>query len=172
MHPVIPCRGGDQYGRIALISADVLVRRVLGYERPVLRIIRVAVFRHPRCPCKQQVEAFHVQQWHLTHQGPEQLRVLGRHDAHQQSAVASALGAELRNFCDAPLDQISGHGGEVLGDFVAAFSHRLGMPTRPILAAATDVGKNVGAAPAQPQPPEHPAVPGSLGNFETAVSTK
>ena len=41
---------------------------------------------------------------------------------------------------------------------VPALAHRLGVPRRPVLAAAADVGEHVGAAARQPQPAEHTVV--------------
>ncbi len=51
--------------------------------------------------------------------------------------------------------------------------HRLGVPARPVLAAAADVGQHVRAAARQPQPAQHPAVgPGCVEILEAAVAAQ
>ena len=118
------------------------------------------------------MEAFHVQQWHLAHQGAEQLRVFGCHDAHQQTAVAAALCAKLPDGADPARHQIACDGGKVLGDLVSARPHRLGVPAWSVLAAAADVSQRVGTAVGQPQPTQDTAIAGGLGYLEAAVAAQ
>jgi hypothetical protein len=51
--------------------------------------------------------------------------------------------------------QIPCHRGEILADLVPALVHRLLIPSRPVLAAAADVGEHVRAPASEPQPPQH-----------------
>ena len=51
-------------------------------------------------------------------------------------------------------------------------AHRLGVPRRPVLAAAADVGQHVGAAAGQPQPPERTGVARRVGDLEPAVAAE
>ena len=54
---------------------------------------------------EQQVETLHVQQRHTAHQCPEQLRIAGEHDAHEQTAVAAAFDREPVSACVFRLDE-------------------------------------------------------------------
>src|SRR5690606_40838920 len=61
-----------------------------------------------------QVVALHVQQGHGDREGPEELRVAGEHDPHEQAAVGPAGRSELVAGRHARLDEGAGHGREVL----------------------------------------------------------
>ncbi len=94
--------------------------------------------------------ALHVEQGHFADDRAEQLRIQRQHIAHQQAAIAAALGAEVRARSDAAREQIFSNGGEV---FVRAQTIRLQrslVPARPEFAAAADVGDHVDAAALQP----------------------
>ena len=164
VHTVVPRRRRDEDRRIHTDRVprrcDVLVRAVLGDEGPLVGIVGISVLGHPRRPGQQAVIPLHVQERHLTHDGAERLRVLGEHDAHEQAAVAAALRAQLVRGGDAALHQIARDRREVLVHLVSTGLQHLGVPRRPVLAAAADVRHHVGTAPSQPGRADHAAVRG------------
>ena len=172
MHAIIAGRRGDQDRRVRPIGRDILIGRVFGDELPVPGIVGITVLGHPGCTGQQQMKTLHVQQWDTADQGAETIRVSGQHDAHQQSAVAAALSAEAIHRGDPACDQIGGHRREVLVDQMPALAHGLGMPTRPVLTAAANIGQHIGAAAGQPQPTEHTVVSGRARHLESAVPTQ
>ena len=74
----------------------VLVRRVLRDERPLLRLVGIAVFGHPARAGEKLAVALHVEQGHLDDHRVEKLRALRQRDADEQSAVAATHDPEVR----------------------------------------------------------------------------
>ena len=172
---VVAGRGGHEDRRVRRIRSQLLVRRVLRDEGPVVGVVGVAVLGHPRRAREQQVEPAHVQQRHHHDDRPEQLRVPRDHHAHEQPAVRAAVDRELGRRRDPASDEVPRDRGEVLVGAVAVLAQRRGVPLRAVLPAAADVRDDVGAAGPVPRgldpaAAHHPGVRRRPGDLEPAVA--
>mmetsp|Transcript_22711 Transcript_22711/g.53957 ORF Transcript_22711/g.53957 Transcript_22711/m.53957 type:complete len:219 (-) Transcript_22711:1340-1996(-) len=149
VHAVVAGRGGEEDGRVLDVGPDVVVGRVLLEELPVVRV-GVAVLAHPRGAREQLVEAAHVEQWHLADNGAEELGRAGQHITGEQAAVGAALAAELGVGGYPASDEVLSHRLEVFVRLVAILLERRLVPTRAVLATATDVGLHVRVALFEP----------------------
>ncbi len=166
-------RGGvEEDRRVALTLLHVLIRRECLYERPLLRLVGIAVLRHPRRARRQVRVALHVEERHLAHYRAEELGIHGEHVPHQQPAVASTLCAEVRRRGHASLDEVPGHGRKILVCARPVRLERRLVPARTVLATAADVRDHVHAAAREPRSPHGAAVAGEKRDLEAAVTVE
>ena len=169
MNPVVARAGGEQHARILHLRPDVVVRRVLRNVGPLVRLVGVAILRHPARTRQQLVEASHVQQRHLADHRVEQVRSLRQYRADQQAAVAAAHHPQMRRRRDAPADQVLCDRDEVVVAALLVFLDRGRVPVRPEFPAAPDVGEHKHAAMLQPRIAECAGIERLLADLESAV---
>mmetsp|Transcript_21645 Transcript_21645/g.70664 ORF Transcript_21645/g.70664 Transcript_21645/m.70664 type:complete len:505 (+) Transcript_21645:249-1763(+) len=171
VHAVVARRRGDEDGRVGGGLVQVVVRRVALQEGPVVRVW-VAVLAHPARPCEELVEAAHVEQRHLAHDGAEERAPRRRpreHVAREQSAVGAALAAELRWRGDTARDQVACDRLEVLVRLAALLLERGLVPARAVLASAADVRLHVRMSLLEPRRADAGRVRGRQADLEAAV---
>ena len=83
-------------------------------ERPVLRVVGVAVFRHPARPGEQLGVAAHVDQRDGAEQRAEALRVAGQHVGDQDAAVGAAFRRDTLRLGDAAAHEVGGDRREIV----------------------------------------------------------
>ena len=172
MHAVV-ARGGQQDGgRVVLRRIEQVVGREGADVFPLFRLVRIAVFGHPRRAGQQLVVALHVQQRHLDHHRTEQFRVLREHVAGEQAAVAAAADAKVLWRGDLAVDHVARDRGEILVGLVPVLLQRRLVPARAVLAAAADVGDRVDAALLQPALAHATRIAGRQRDLEAAVAVK
>mmetsp|Transcript_10455 Transcript_10455/g.30711 ORF Transcript_10455/g.30711 Transcript_10455/m.30711 type:complete len:354 (+) Transcript_10455:218-1279(+) len=171
VHAVVARRRGDEDGRVGGGLVQVVVRRVALQEGPVVRVW-VAVLAHPARPGQELVEAAHVEQRHLAHDGAEERAPRRRpreHVAREQSAVGAALAAELRWRSDTARDQVACDRLEVLIRLAALLLERGLVPARAVLASAADVRLHVRMSLLEPRRADASRVRGRQADLEAAV---
>mmetsp|Transcript_29358 Transcript_29358/g.95601 ORF Transcript_29358/g.95601 Transcript_29358/m.95601 type:complete len:505 (+) Transcript_29358:224-1738(+) len=171
VHAVVARRRGDEDGRVGGGLVQVVVRRVALQEGPVVRVW-VAVLAHPARPCEELVEAAHVEQRHLAHDGAEERAPRRRpreHVAREQSAVGAALAAELRWRGDTARDQVACDRLEVLVRLAALLLERGLVPARAVLASAADVRLHVRVSLLEPRRADTAGVARREADLEAAV---
>ena len=166
---VVAGGGREQRAGVLDVGLHVLVGRVLADVGPVVGIVRVAVLGHPACAGQQLVVAPHVQQGHLGHHRIEEVRALGHCGAHQKAAVGAALYAQVRGRREAVVHQPLRHRQEVVVGALPVFFEGRAPPRRPELAAATNVGEHVHAAPLHPSLARQCVVARRARDLEAAV---
>src|SRR5258708_7246276 len=123
-------RGGQQDRRVAARRLDLVIGRYFAQERPVFRLVRIAVFADPARPGGELGVALHVEQRHRAVDGAEQVRIAREHVADQKSAVAAAFAREPLWLRDAARDQVLGHSGKIVMRELFARSHAGLVPIR------------------------------------------
>src|ERR1700676_2726267 len=96
-------------------------------------------------------------------------RMLSELNAHEQTAVRSALDAEVPRAGNLARDEGLGHCGEIVVDSLTMGLQSGLMPSRAEFAAAANIRDDVNAAIAEPEFPERAAVLRCHRNTETAV---
>ncbi len=172
MDPVVAGGGHEERRRILPVAADQVIGRESPDELPLLRIIRVPVFRHPRRARQQLVITLHVQQRHFHHHRAEQLGILRQHVAHQQPTVAATLDAEVGRRGDAAPDQVLRHRGEVLIRPRPVCLERRLVPARAVLSSPSDIGHCVCPAPLEPCRADRSRVERRERDLEATVSVE
>src|SRR5262245_55575055 len=170
MHAVVARRGPQQDRRIWLSHLGEMIGRNVLEERPVLRLVRIAVFRAPARAGEQLAVAAHVEEGDQAPDCAEALRIAREHVADEQSAVAAAIAGEAAWSCDAAANEVRCDSGEVvLRAFFLLADPRL-VPGRAKLRAAADIGNDIDAAALEPGLDDAHRVGGEDGDKETAIA--
>ena len=119
--------GGQQHRRVRRSIDDPVVRRAGVHRREQVGVLDGAELRDVEGPVRVQLDPQHVEHRYLGDDGPGDVRVLGEHGAHEQSAIGAATDDQLhrRHPCR---DQVTGTGREVveavlLGEQTTAWCH-------------------------------------------------
>ncbi len=169
-NPVIAGGRVEENRRVSHILFEVVIRRKRLDKDPLIRLVRIAIFRDPGRPGRELRVALHVQQRDFAGNRAKQLWIVRQHVADQQTAIAAPFTSQVGGRRHAAIDQILGDGGEVLIGAMTIRLQRGMVPGRAILAASPDIGDDINAAPFEPGTPNRTAIGGGPCDLEPAVA--
>ena len=114
--------------------------------------------------------AQHVEQRYLHDNCVPEVRALCQHHTHEQTAIRAAHDAEMLGGGHTAIDQVFGHGDEIIIDDLALGLQASLVPGGAELAAAADIGQHIRAALLQPETPANPRIGRAHGDLEAAIA--